>query len=151
MEIAQQKASTALRFVNFVVDVLISQVVSTLVIEVVNINFIQSLATNLAMYNTESDYWPLASEWVTILGLPLRIALLFFYYFAFEVILKKTPAKFLTDTRVIMCNGLEPNAIAILKRTLVRFIPFEVFSRRNETWWHDRWANTLVIKEIKDE
>jgi uncharacterized RDD family membrane protein YckC len=75
---------------------------------------------------------------------------LFLYYFLFETFLQKTPAKFITRTKVVSLDGSNLTAGTIALRTLVRFVPFEVISaigtpKGERTWWHDRWVKTRVV------
>ena len=82
-----------------------------------------------------------------------NLSILFLYYFSFEAAFQRTPAKFLTSTRVVVSDGSRPDATTIAKRTLIRLVPFEVISQYTGkepdligTWWHDSWTNTRVIK-----
>ena len=64
----------------------------------------------------------------------------------------KTPAKFITKTKVITEYGEKPSFKTIFIRTLVRFVPFEAFSflsPERPRGWHDRWSKTIVIDDIK--
>lgn len=71
-----------------------------------------------------------------------------FYYVFFETVFSATPAKFLTETRVINNKGEKASIRAVFIRTLSRFIPFEAFSFIfGFTGWHDRISETTVIKE----
>ncbi len=72
---------------------------------------------------------------------------LFLYYFVFELIFQKTPAKFITRTKVVMDDGSKPPVGAVFIRTLCRFVPLEILSGRKEIWWHDRWSETRVIMD----
>jgi uncharacterized RDD family membrane protein YckC len=81
---------------------------------------------------------------------------IFLYYFVFETLFQRTPAKFITGTKVIMVDGSKPGAGTIAKRSLSRLVPFEVFSmytgelpENQGTWWHDRWNTTRVIRNKK--
>lgn len=75
---------------------------------------------------------------------------LFGYHFLFEVTLGRTPAKFLTGTRVVSANGGRPSALQILGRTCIRYVPFEPFSflfgGNLPSGWHDQWSKTRVVK-----
>lgn len=88
------------------------------------------------------DYW---NE--TFLGLIIMLI----FYILFESIWQKTPAKFITRTRVVsQRNGTSPSFGAIIIRTLSRFIPFEPFSffgSKNPIGWHDRLSKTIVISD----
>src|SRR4051812_10617523 len=71
---------------------------------------------------------------------------LFGYHFLFEVTLGRTPAKFITGTRVVSADGARPSAMQILGRTLARYVPFEplsfVFGGDPPNGWHDKWSRT---------
>ena len=72
----------------------------------------------------------------------------FMYYFLFEFLLSSSPAKFLTETRVVSDNGVVLKPGNIVARTLYRFVPFDALSFvLGRTGWHDRWSKTSVVKE----
>lgn len=72
------------------------------------------------------------------------------YHFIFEATLGRTPAKFLTGTRVVSASGARATTGQILGRTLARFVPFEplsfLFGGNPPNGWHDKWSNTRVVK-----
>jgi uncharacterized RDD family membrane protein YckC len=79
------------------------------------------------------------------------ICVFFLYYLIFEYFLQKTPAKFITRTKVVSLDGSKPSMGTIALRTLCRLVPFDVISsigtpKDERTWWHDRWVNTRVVK-----
>jgi len=83
----------------------------------------------------------------------LAIILSILYYVIFESIWSRTPAKFITKTRVVTEYGEKPNSNTIFIRTLVRFVPFEALSflsPERPRGWHDRWSKTIVINDIKN-
>jgi uncharacterized RDD family membrane protein YckC len=76
----------------------------------------------------------------------------FSYFTFFELILGKTPGKFLTGIKVISPSGRKLTFGQISLRTLIRIIPFEQFSflfqrgkLGEELWWHDAWSKTCVV------
>jgi len=72
----------------------------------------------------------------------------FAYYCGFEAFTGKSPAKWLTRTRVITNRGTRPTLGVVFKRTLVRMIPFEPLSYLGRgRGWHDRWTETRVVYE----
>ena len=78
-------------------------------------------------------------------GLALSIA----YYGGSEALTGRTPAKFLTGTRVVSARGGRASPRQILGRTLSRLVPFDAFSflgGENPVGWHDRWSNTRVVR-----
>ncbi len=79
------------------------------------------------------------------------VAVLFYifgYHIFFESIWQRTPAKWITGTKVVKNDGSKPKFLRILGRTLCRFIPFEAFSflfGQNPVGWHDELSHTLVV------
>lgn len=69
------------------------------------------------------------------------------YFPFFEMIFGATPAKFLTETRVVDENNQKPGFKTILVRTLSRHIPFEQFSFLGAQGLHDRISKTQVVRE----
>jgi hypothetical protein len=68
------------------------------------------------------------------------------YYLFYETLLGATPAKLLSETRVVDEDGQKLKLSVGLQRTLIRFVPFEPFSFLSYGW-HDKWTNTIVVKE----
>jgi uncharacterized RDD family membrane protein YckC len=71
----------------------------------------------------------------------------FLYHLLFEAIFYKTPAKWITRTRVVTKHGRRPRFMQLLGRTFVRYIPFEALSflGRKASGWHDTWSGTRVV------
>ncbi|MCB0630326.1 MAG: RDD family protein [Saprospiraceae bacterium] len=71
------------------------------------------------------------------------------YWIGFEYAFGKTPAKFLTKTRVVDANGNKPSFGAIVGRTFARLIPFEPFSflGSRPVGWHDSLSGTRVVQD----
>lgn len=71
----------------------------------------------------------------------------FLYYFSFESLWQRTPAKLITKTIVVDQSGEVPTTKQIFLRTLSRFVPFEAFSffGKYPVGWHDKWSGTRVI------
>lgn len=79
----------------------------------------------------------------------LGLFALFVYYVVCEFYFKgKTLGKLMTATRVVNRKGEPPCLNCILKRTLLRFIPFEPISLLwfQNQGWHDKWSGTLVVE-----
>lgn len=85
------------------------------------------------------------SENTLIIGLSVIFRTIF--YFSFESLFGGTPAKFLTESRVVDHSGLKPSTAAILKRTLIRSFPFNGASFLFKGNWHDNYSQTQVCKE----
>lgn len=69
------------------------------------------------------------------------------YWILSEYFLGKTPAKFITKTKVVTRDGQRPSFLTIVGRTLCRLIPFEQFSflGSKAVGWHDSISNTRVV------
>ncbi|OWU90657.1 RDD family protein [Flavobacterium sp. WLB] len=74
----------------------------------------------------------------------------FIYYLVFESIFKTTPAKAITACNVIDEEGNSPDFLMILKRTLLRFVPFESFSFLMGKNLHDDYSDTYVVNKKID-
>jgi uncharacterized RDD family membrane protein YckC len=76
------------------------------------------------------------------------LLLLVGYYIIFEALFARTPAKWITRTRVIALDGSRPRLLQIVGRSFARYVPFEPFSfLGNARGWHDRWSSTRVVKD----
>jgi uncharacterized RDD family membrane protein YckC len=70
------------------------------------------------------------------------------YYVIFERLFAATPAKMMTETRVVDANGDEPQLPGVLGRTMARLIPLESLSfLTNGGGWHDKFSGTSVARE----
>jgi uncharacterized RDD family membrane protein YckC len=78
----------------------------------------------------------------------VTLAITFGYYIFFEAIFSRTPAKWLTRTRVVTFDGRKPSFLQIVGRSFARYVPFEPFSFLGSArGWHDRWSNTRVVRD----
>lgn len=82
--------------------------------------------------------------WGAVLGL--------IYYAAFETWFGRTPAKWITGTKVVNLDGTKPGFGKVLQRTLSRLVPFEPFSflGGGDSGWHDKWSDTVVV-DLRNE
>lgn len=62
----------------------------------------------------------------------------------------KTIGKILVGTRVVRADGSKPDLPTIIKRSLSRIIPFDVFSflSNNPRGWHDSFSDTIVVDDV---
>ena len=72
----------------------------------------------------------------------------FGYYVLFEALTGRTPAKYITGTRVVNMMGGKPSFGQILGRSAARFIPLEPFSffGSSRRGWHDSLSHTRVVR-----
>lgn len=77
----------------------------------------------------------------------ISVVCYFLYYFLFEVFAGQTPGKFLTRSKVVSLPGTEGhNFRRILFRTLMRFIPLDMFSYLfGYRGLHDWVSKTTII------
>ncbi|PBJ06596.1 RDD family protein [Flavobacterium sp. ACN6] len=69
------------------------------------------------------------------------------FYFTFESLFGASPAKFLTESRVVDYLGDKPSNSSIFKRTLLRSVPFNAITFLFKANWHDSYSETQVCKE----
>ncbi len=84
----------------------------------------------------------------SIPNLLLGFIIITIYFVMFEATTGRSPAKYLTGTKVVTLDGKKPGFLQILIRTLCRFIPFEQFSflGKNPRGWHDKISKTMVVR-----
>ena len=73
--------------------------------------------------------------------------LMLVYYLPSEALFGRTVGKLVTRTRVVSQSGGPPDFLQVLRRTLIRFVPFEPFSflSKRSVGLHDRWSETRVV------
>ncbi len=128
-------ASTGKRFLNYIIDVIIFYVL-TLLIGMIFALQLYKLTLNESVAERRLSFQLIA------------FILYFLYFFLCETIFKgRTIGKFVTGTRVIMQDGVQPDVKTYLLRALSRLVPFEPFSALGNPPhpWHDKWTNTYVI------
>jgi len=72
------------------------------------------------------------------------------YYTIFESLFSKTPAKFITGTKVVTYEKEDVTFLQCLARSFARVLPFNqisIFLSKENQCWHDRFANTVVVKD----
>ncbi|HMQ90421.1 MAG TPA: RDD family protein [Flavilitoribacter sp.] len=123
-------AGTGARLVNFILDRIGAYVFMFICISVL-------------------DAVGLSDDDVSVLALLIFLFSFFGYWILFEYLFGKTPAKFITRTKVVTKYGTKPEFLTIVGRTLCRFIPFEPFSflGSKPVGWHDSITNTRVVSD----
>ncbi len=71
----------------------------------------------------------------------------FAYYLFFEYFFGSTPAKMLTELRVVNEKSNRPSVNSLIIRSISRRIPFDSISFFSAQGWHDRLSETKVIQE----
>ncbi|PVW13329.1 RDD family protein [Marixanthomonas spongiae] len=126
-------APTSLRFVNHLIDVVVSYVISMVVF----------LVLSLLLSDPQNPVVVLATI-VLVFGSFLA------YYTLMEIIWQKTVGKFVTKTKVVLDNGEKPKEKDIVLRTICRLIPFDWVSYLfMKNGFHDVLSKTKVVKDGK--
>lgn len=136
-----KKASLGDRFLNYVLD--------TFFVILIFSPYIFGLAKSRAYRDSINELGAEIGENVVFL-LFIAIARII-YYLLSEGIFHVSPAKALTETKVLSSSEQQLNFTTILGRTFVRLIPFEAFSFFGKNGWHDELSNTTVVKNKQDE
>jgi uncharacterized RDD family membrane protein YckC len=123
-------AGRGARFLNFIIDGIISRIVAMV------------FAAVLLRAFGPGDHMPFLVFAFVLLGF-------FGYYVILEAAWGWTFGKLITGTRVIRFDGTKAKVPQIMGRTLARFIPFEPFSvlfSDSKLGWHDSLSNTRVVR-----
>jgi len=96
--------------------------------------------------------WDIFSIWEKIIiryTYSAFFAFLMVNYFFFESIFGRTIGKLITGIVVVNLNGLKPNFIVFITRTMCRLIPFDAFSflGKSGRFWHDSFSDTYVVEK----
>ena len=127
-------APTILRFVNYLIDIVVSYLVAMVVF----------LICSLVLPDPENPVVLLAT-------IVLVFSSFLAYYSIMEIKWQKTVGKFATKTQVIMVNGEKPKEKDIVLRTLCRLIPFDWVSYLfMKNGFHDVLSKTKVVKDSVD-
>lgn len=105
------------------------------------------LALSALFYNFYEGSLPGYNNVFSIPVLLICSGIALVYYFLFETIWGRTPAKYITGTKIILPGEqTKPGVYSCLFRTLGRFIPFEVFSffSSHPVGWHDSLGDSIV-------
>ncbi|WP_343702972.1 RDD family protein [Chitinophaga sp.] len=80
----------------------------------------------------------------------MSFAIYFGYYVVFESALKgRTPGKLITGTVAVKTDGSALTFNDVVIRSLTRLIPIEPLSIFWGELWHDKFADSTVIRKIK--
>lgn len=121
-------ANKSTRFANYLVDYIFLVIIQLSL--VFGSGMVEALAGN---------------PWINLIGLVFQLL----YYILGEEMFGKTPAKFITQTKVVMADGSKPPLGKIIGRSFARIVPFEAFSflGSQPIGWHDRWTDTRVVRD----
>lgn len=142
-------SSRRIRFLNYLIDYIFTYAASTVLGLIVPelVKVLDSVGL------TGFGFWIFnAGSWTIIF---LSVLMITAYYVVAEGVFGSTVGKFITGTVVVDENGNKPGWGIILKRSLCRLIPFEIFSFLGSPsrGWHDSISNTYVVnkKDLENE
>lgn len=129
-------ASHALRFLNYILDIIF------ILVTMFVMAFVLAILANIFAWNgillwmgTMGDLDGQLVFWGTLI----------LYYLFFEGIFGRSIAKFITGTTVVNENGEKPDFGTIVKRSFCRLIPFDALSFLGDRGWHDSISDTYVV------
>jgi len=135
-------ASQGKRFLNFIVDTIVVQIVSQ------GLGFIVGILYAVIKMSGGGSIGQEDIALLQVVGFFVGICSVLGYYVLMESLFQRTVAKFLTGTIVVNNEGLRPTFKQIVGRSLARCIPFEpfsFFSKQPPIGWHDSLSKTLVV------
>jgi lipoprotein-releasing system ATP-binding protein len=122
---------------------------------ILDLHFISILSYFIAFifFNQLVSYYKDLPLSAIFFGYPWQVYLFSFgmtilYYTLFEILTGRTPAKYITNTKVVIRDeGTKPGIVNCFIRTVSRFIPFEFvsFFSKKPIGWHDALSGTMVI------
>ncbi|MEM0994106.1 MAG: RDD family protein [Bacteroidota bacterium] len=133
-------ASKGQRFANYIIDIIAYTVLSGLIGGIIGALFFESVDN----YFLEEETSNSIRDWV------VGVLIVVGYYTASEYWLKgKTLGKYITRTRAVQLDNSAMNLETVLKRSIIRVIPFEALSFLGDSLrgWHDKWSDTKVIRD----
>ncbi|MEP6710923.1 MAG: RDD family protein [Ferruginibacter sp.] len=130
-------ADKNIRFVNWVVDIIAYYILSLFAGVLMGLlapDFIRKIVYD------KTDY--------LLFSYGTALFVFLFYYIVIEGLTKgKSLGKLITKTRAVKEDGSAINWRDAFKRGLARAVPFEPFSAFGDRPWHDKWTDTVVIKQ----
>lgn len=137
-------ASKNTRAFHFIVDIIFMKIIIAIIYFVASIVIFDKKLDSVVNWFNSFD---------RIQNILLWSLQMFVYYLILEIVFARTIAKYFTRTIVVNIDGSKPKAIDVLKRTLLRIIPFEYFTffRGREPGWHDKYSGTFVVVKSKLE
>ena len=134
----QEPATKGQRFANYLIDLFVVYLLIfalAIVLALVMPSMMESLT------NEENSTTNL------IFYIVFAAALVLFYTLMEGLSRGKSLGKLITRTRAVNEDGSAITMATAFKRSLSRMVPFEAFSAFGTAPWHDRWTDTVVIKE----
>ncbi len=130
-------ADKGLRFLNWLIDVILFYIVFLGLVFIVAI-----IAPDSARIFTSED----AGSKIIVYA--ISFSAFFLFFFLIEGLSKgRTLGKLITRTKAVKEDGSNITFSDAAKGSLTRIVPFEPFSAFGGRPWHDKWRATVVIKK----
>jgi uncharacterized RDD family membrane protein YckC len=131
-QVIELLATKKQRFVNYVLDITIFLLLG------LAYRYVKYVVTYNEFVGFQEDMFKVR----LFISVPIAVV----YYATFETLIGRTPAKFITQTKVVSIEGGKPTFHKILLRSCCRFIPLNVFSFLfAKLGWHDKISKTRVV------
>lgn len=139
-----EHASVGARFLNLLIDLILFYLLVMLVGAVLGIIFMSTGQDVETSFLGRQDAGAILLQYVMVYGVYIGV-----YTLLEGAARGKTLGKLITGTRAVKSDGSSLSWKDAFMRSLCRSVPFEAFSGFGGHPWHDRWTNTIVIKERK--
>lgn len=141
-DIYLEPASVGLRFANLLIDLLFFYGIMLLVGAVLGLIFVSTGEEIDSSFLVREDAGSILLQYVFSYGTYLGL-----YTLLEGAARGKTLGKLITGTRALKMDGSNLTWKDAFMRSLCRIVPFEALSGFGGHPWHDKWTDTLVVKD----
>lgn len=142
-DISLEHASVGTRFLNLLIDVIFFYGIIILIGAVFGIIFMSTGEDIETSFLAREDAGSIFLQYIVSYSVYIGL------YTLLEGASGKTLGKLITGTRALKTDGSNLTWKDAFMRSLCRIVPFEAFSAFGGHPWHDRWTDTIVVKERK--
>ena len=143
-DIYLEHATVGARFLNLLIDMIFFYGIVLLVGAVFGVIFMNTGEDIETSFLVREDASSILLQYLLIYTVYIGV-----YTLLEGVARGKTLGKLITGTRAVKTDGSNLSWKDAFMRSLCRIVPFEAFSAFGGHPWHDRWTNTMVVKERK--
>lgn len=139
-----KKAGKDKRLINYIVD--------SVIMNVIFLCFFIAMGGMISYYEgiNGSTVLTASQDFAILILFLMGLSTYLIYYIFWEYIFDgKTIGKMITGTKVVRKDGSKLSFANVIGRTLLRYLPFEVFSflGSGTDGWHDSLSHTIVIED----
>lgn len=143
-DIYLEHASVGTRFLNLLIDVLFFYGVVIVVFAVFGLIFVSTGEDINTSFLVREDPGAIFLQYIVTYSVYIGL-----YTLLEGAARGKTLGKLITGTRALKADGSNLSWKDAFMRSLCRIVPFEAFSAFGGHPWHDKWTDTIVVKERK--